>query len=137
MRSIRYQIHPNVMAKWKRTVLDNVKGSFLRGHLVGAADRPAGCLVPSQPSKSRGRSHAIGSASCAPSMVGAHSCRAYTAWTIAPGARQSPMLRTLRMPAPARQWPSVTTCRCRRSSGCLTPTTTRAAHLTDLTVLSR
>ena len=35
----RYQIHPNMIAKWKRTALDNVKDGFIRSHSAGGADR--------------------------------------------------------------------------------------------------
>ncbi len=37
----RYQIHPNVIAKWKRMALDNVKDSFVRGRSAGGKDREA------------------------------------------------------------------------------------------------
>ena len=37
----RYQIHPNVIAKWKRMALDNLKDSFVRSRSAGAADREA------------------------------------------------------------------------------------------------
>ena len=37
----RYQIHPNVIAKWKRMALDNMKDSFVRGRSAGGKDREA------------------------------------------------------------------------------------------------
>ena len=37
----RYQIHPNMIAKWKRMALDNMKDTFRRGRSAGAADREA------------------------------------------------------------------------------------------------
>ena len=33
----RYQIHPNVIAKWKRTALDSLKDSFVRGRSAGGS----------------------------------------------------------------------------------------------------
>ena len=37
----RYQIHPNVIAKWKRMALDNLTDVFRRGRSVDSADREA------------------------------------------------------------------------------------------------
>ena len=37
----RYQIHPNMIAKWKRMALDNMKDTFRRGRSASAADREA------------------------------------------------------------------------------------------------
>ena len=34
----RYQIHPNMIAKWKRMALDNMKATFRRGRSAGAAE---------------------------------------------------------------------------------------------------
>ena len=37
----RCQIHPSVIAKWKRMALDNIKDSFVRGRSAGGKDREA------------------------------------------------------------------------------------------------
>ena len=37
----RYQIHPNMIAKWKRTALDSVKDGFMRGRSADGKDREA------------------------------------------------------------------------------------------------
>ncbi len=37
----RYQIHPNVIAKWKRMALDNLTDVFRRGRSADSADREA------------------------------------------------------------------------------------------------
>ena len=33
----RYQIHPSMIAKWKRMALDNMKDTFRRGRSAGAS----------------------------------------------------------------------------------------------------
>jgi len=34
----RYKVHPNMITKWKRAALDNMKEGFLRGTPANAAD---------------------------------------------------------------------------------------------------
>ena len=37
----RYKVHPNMIAKWKRVALENMKEGFVRGQPASAAGREA------------------------------------------------------------------------------------------------